>query len=361
MNVFDKLKNNKYWLINYALCQFLIHIVYFTTFVSNIEGQYELAKQLKNNNLTNQIYWNESPVFFILFRFIGIETFNSYLLFIYLISQILILCICLKMNFFSNYSILFFLSGWVLTTSWWMGYPDLVSVLITVLIYKNKYYNKDKHLILIFVYSAFLAFNHYAIGFFVVINLILLNRKNQKSYALTLLSGLIFGYSLLQIYLNLINFNGESRLIFLTRSGLLGDMISQNSSNFIEIILSSFLGVLIFYFYISIYETSETNLRSIFSTIVTLAACSISLDASRTFSIICIPIILDTIYRLKKRDFFMEPLRNLYILFSLISVLVFKNFYVWEGTIYNQSPFRDYDFFYSQIVFYINTYLKPLL
>ena len=353
------LKNN--WFLNYLYAQLLIHLIFITTFTSNISGQYELAIQIKNNNLSNQIYWNESPVFFLISNLLNIENLNQYLIFIYVTTQLIILMIAINLKFLENYSYLFFISGWLLTISWWMGYSDIFSVLLTLLIYKNRYAEAAKDKFLIFLFCVLLAFNHYAIALFVIINLNLLFRKKPKDFIYLTSSGFVLGYLILKLYLSLIGFNGETRINFLTRPGILEEIISNNSGRLLEIILSGFLGIFIYFIFILYYEDSKKTNIYLITLLISLLASSLSLDASRTFSIIIIPLVLEIISYLKEKVFFNNKKKNIFILISLFSIFFSKNLHVWEGSIYRESPFIEYAYVYDGLIFFINNYLKPLI
>ena len=132
-----------------------------------------------------------------------------------------LLLIVLNVQYLGSYSTLFIFSGWLITCSWFLGYVDVLTVLIMVLISKNINKN-DPSFIKIGVYFLFLSLNHNAISFAVsIIYLILANKNIIVKLCSSIIASQLIGNLLIQYYLNLINFSGRGRLRFVFNDNII--------------------------------------------------------------------------------------------------------------------------------------------
>ena len=163
-------KINTNFLFNYLFIQVLVHIVYRVTFLDQVEEHFNISKNLFSETGSLTQFFIESPLLLILGNVLNIETLDRYLITTYLFAQIFILLICLELDFLGDYSSLFLISGWVVTISWFVGYVDILSVYILVLICKRILLNNvDKTLSFFNTYPQSLCnlivFDNYNLGF----------------------------------------------------------------------------------------------------------------------------------------------------------------------------------------------------
>ena len=121
-----------------------------------LDNELSIVSQIKNSNLTSQNFFIESPTFTLIALGLGIESLDVYKLLIYAITLTCLLLIVLNVQYLGSYSTLFIFSGWLITCSWFLGYVDVLTVLIMVLISKNINKN-DPSFIKIGVYFLFLS------------------------------------------------------------------------------------------------------------------------------------------------------------------------------------------------------------
>ena len=169
-------KNNT--LIDYLIAIFLSHIFYRITFIDSLDNELSIVGQIKNSALVSQNFFIESPTFTLIALGLGIESLDVYKLLIYAITLTCLLLIVLNVQYLGSYSTLFIFSGWLITCSWFLGYVDVLTVLIMVLIQKTSI--KMTSFIKISLYFLFLSLNHNAISFAVSIIYLILANKNIR-------------------------------------------------------------------------------------------------------------------------------------------------------------------------------------
>ena len=90
---------------------FLSHIFYRITFIQRINSEFELIEQISLRNVKSTDFFVESPIFALLGYFLKIDSFDTYLLFTYMISMILLFLIVINLSFLKAYSTFFIMSG----------------------------------------------------------------------------------------------------------------------------------------------------------------------------------------------------------------------------------------------------------
>ena len=109
---------------------------------------------------------------------LGIDNLDIYKILIYLITLGSLFLIVLNVQYLESYSTLFIFSGWLITSSWFLGYVDIVSVLLMVLISKNIVQDNISFLRL-GVYFLLLCLNHNAISVGVSIIYLIFTKKRM--------------------------------------------------------------------------------------------------------------------------------------------------------------------------------------
>jgi hypothetical protein len=345
-------------LFNFLLIQVLINLVYSPTFKNDIKNDFNINLELINGNLTSTNFSIDSPTFYLIPSYLKIQNFDNYLLFIYLITQLLIYFICVNIDFLGDISSIFLFTGWVVTISWFMGYPDVVSIFLLTYITKRLIQNSVNYDLIIWL--TLLVINHYALAIFLLLNFIILSKKGStfkiSAYSL---GSFIAGRQIVELYLNNINFNGRNRLRFIFNDGILDSAVKLLSSNLFAVILSGFLGVLVLFFIYSFYDNFENNRKIYFSIIISLIGTGLSLDTSRIFSILVIPVIIVMLSRFNK----LVPIENkfkniLYFSICIFSLLIGEN-HVY-GEVYNISPNPTDPSIYNLISKTVNSLMKNI-
>lgn len=331
----NKLINQRI-VFNFLLIQVLMNLVYKVTFKTGILNDFEIVQQIINNNLSAKNFSIDAPIYYLIPSMLKISSFDNYLLFLYLSSQIFIYLICVNLDYLGNISSIIFFSGWVVTISWFIGYPDVISIFLITLIMK-KILN-DQITITTLLFLIFLIFNHYALAIFISLIFILLAENHQKKpLIIYTILGFLIGRSFVQLFLTNINFQGRSRLRFIFNDGVLENAVSLTSNNFIYLIISGSLGLTILFLVFSYFEKFTINRNIYMSYFVALIGTSLSLDTSRIFSILIVPILIFILFRFDKVIKFEQKFKNLsYFLIAIFSVSIGEN-HVY-GNIYYDSP-----------------------
>ena len=342
--------------INLLIVFFLSHIFYKISFIDRIFDEFLLISQLNLGNIESSQFFVESPIFTMLGFILKINDFDVYLLFVYIISILFLLIIVLNIKFLGKYSSLFLLSGWLVTTSWFMGHVDILSVLLIVLITKNQQENEENKIGLLILYLL-LTINHNALAFVCFfIFLVLIKNSKKISFAIYSFIGQVIGNALISFYLNIFNFSGRGRLRFVFNENVILDSVNFVSNNIIALLWSGFLGFSFIIFLFSSTSSWTVN-RNIFSSlIIALFFTSIALDTSRIFSLSVIPITLFTIKALKESEFIEKNLPYIYIL-SFLSTLAIGPYHIY-GNVHKISPHQTIESFYNFIPRIVNSLMS---
>ena len=346
-------KLNTNFLFNYLFIQVLVHIVYRVTFLDQVEEHFNISKNLFSETGSLTQFFIESPLLLILGNVLNIETLDRYLIITYLFAQIFILLICLELDFLGDYSSLFLISGWVVTISWFVGYVDILSVYILVLICKRILLNNvDKILFFLFL---ILTLNHYAISLFSIITIwVLYIHKNQKNYFMFSIAPFIFGFFIMNRFLNYIDFSGRSRIRFIFNDGILQSSVNFISNNFLEYLWSGFLGLIILFLYLLFIKPWKQSRQYLISLLIMIAATSLGLDTSRIFSILLVPLSIKVIYDFKNNETIQSINSKVLIFISTISTLFFQERYVY-GKVNLESPNTQSKDFYELVPQIVNS------
>tara|TARA_B100000941_G_scaffold60529_3_gene39841 strand:- start:28236 stop:29309 length:1074 start_codon:yes stop_codon:yes gene_type:complete len=346
-------KLNTNFLFNYLFIQVLVHIVYRVTFLDQVEEHFNISKNLFSETGSLTQFFIESPLLLILGNVLNIETLDRYLIITYLFAQIFILLICLELDFLGDYSSLFLISGWVVTISWFVGYVDILSVYILVLICKRMLLNNvDKTLFFLFL---ILTLNHYAISLFSIITIwVLYIHKNQKNYFMFSIAPFIFGFFIMNRFLNYINFSGRSRIRFIFNDGVLQSSVNFISNNFLEYLWSGFLGLIFLFLYLLFIKPWKQSRQYLISLLIMITATSLGLDTSRIFSILLVPLSIKVIYDFKNNETIQTINSKVLIFISTISTLFFQERYVY-GKVNLESPNTQSKDFYELVPQIVNS------
>lgn len=335
---------------------FLSHIYYKITYVTWLEDDFNLIRQIRENNLTSTSFSVESPAYTLLGLFLKIDNIDNYKLLIYLITLFGFLLIIINTQFLGGYSTLFLFGGWLITCSWYLGYVDIISVLLITIISRNIIEN-NLHVVKNIIYVALLTINHSAIAFAVIIILCLLaNRKSLIKFIWSSTLALVIGNIILQIYLNYIGFSGRGRFRFIFNDNIIENSVIYLGNNLPIVLWSGFLGVSFSFLLLSnILQWFEIQ-KIIIAIMVALFFTSISLDTSRIFSLLVVPILLTTLNSIQK-----EPsLKSRQSLVYTISILLFfiigiKHFL---GEVWTFSPWVNNETFYDLITRSVNSLMR---
>lgn len=345
-------------IFNFVILQVLQNLVYGLTYKSYINNDFDITVQIIEKNLVSNNFSIDSPTFYFVPSLLKITNQDIYLLFIYIFSQIIIYLICVHIDFLGNISSLFLFSGWVVTISWFMGYPDVVSILLIILIMKN-ILNKEISLST-FVWILLLVINHYALAtFLLVVFLILVPNDLKIKFTILSISGFAVGRFFVQIYLNYIEFSGRTRLRFIFNDGVLENAVTLASNNLLHLIVSGTLGLTLLFFVFSYYEKFYYNRNLYIAYLTALIGTALSLDSSRIFSILVLPIVIFMLFRFQdivKLDVKTQNL--LYFVIANISIFMGEN-HVY-GSIYFVSPNPVEPSVYDLITNLVNNLMKNI-
>ncbi len=341
--------------LNLFISQLLIHVVYKLTYIDFIENHLKISKNLFDRNFEKNQFFIESPFYILLSNILKIINIDVFLIFIYLITQIFLLLILINIDFLGNYSTIFLFSGWLVTISWFMGYVDIISVFLTVIISKQVFQDNEQIDFKLIFYFTLLCVNHYGIAIFIFINILLLSskKKNKELFKYSLI-GLTVGYFLINFYLNFINFSGRSRIRFIFNDGVLKNSIDFVSNNFLELLWSGLLGTIFILLYFVFTSERQQIIKYLSVVIASVFATSLGLDTSRIFSIIILPLVIKMII-----DFKNKRITNTIFERTLILLVVGVTFLFQEQYIYGKvnliSPNKISPNFYDLITKIVNS------
>jgi hypothetical protein len=338
-------KNNT--VVDFLIAIFLSHIYFRITFIETLGGEFSLVNQIKNSNVTSQSFFVESPTFTLLALGLGIDNLDIYKLLIYLTTLVSLFLIVLNVQYLESYSTLFILSGWLITSSWFLGYVDIISVVLMVLISKN--IAQDNISVLrTGVYFLLLCLNHNAISIGVsIIYLIFTKKRMVLKVGLVVLFSQLIGNLLIQLYLNSINFAGRGRLRFVFNDNVIENATSFVGKNILVVLWSGFFGILVI-----MVLTSNTLIWSevkkiLITVLIALFFTSIALDTSRVFSLLVVPISMHVLNIYKKDVNFNHKLSFTYTITVLLIFII--GVYYFHGSIHNSSPMNEAETFYDFI------------
>ena len=349
-------KNNT--VVDFLIAIFLSHIYYRITFIENLGVEFSLVNQIKNSNVTSQSFFVESPTFTLLALGLGIDNLDIYKLLIYFITLSSLFLIVLNAQYLESYSTLFILSGWLITSSWFLGYVDIVSVLLMVLISKNIAQDNISFL-RTGVYFLLLCLNHNAISVGVsIIYLIFTKKRMMLKIGSVVLASQLIGNILIQYYLNTISFAGRGRLRFVFNDNVIENATSFVGNNILVVLWSGFFGTLVIMVLISnVLAWSEVKII-IITLLIALFFTSIALDTSRVFSLLVVPISLHVLNLYKKEVSFKNKLAITYTI--TISLVVIIGVYYFHGSILTSSPMNEPETFYDFVPRIINSVMSNI-
>ena len=178
-------------LLPYIYTSILYFVIYIPSIVKPL-NKLEITNQFSQLNVTYTDFHINSPTFYILgFIYKFGEKINFFTVLLILVNFIFIILITKSIEFLKIYQYVFLASGWLLTSSWWIGYVDSILVLCTIIIFKQTN-TKNKNSILLFLTVFTLSFSHYVLAFFIILILIILQTFNLKDL-ISLTAGYVAG------------------------------------------------------------------------------------------------------------------------------------------------------------------------
>ncbi len=344
----------------FLISQILIHIIFGTTFTNTILHEFEISQEIRNLEMPYSSYNVDTPIFHLLGSIFNINDFRFFAVLVFLVTNFAIYLICYHISFLKNNSTVFLFSGWLVTVSWFMGYVDVFTVLISILIFKNIFLKLN--LFKITVFSILLTFNHYGVALFLLLifSILSFNTENRR-IGINLFLGFVFGRVILQIYLNFINYNGRSRFRFLFNDNVLDQVFYLSSSNSMDLFISGFLGVIIYLTIFIYFANNEIKLKIILSLCIAFIGGSFALDTSRVFSMLTVPIIVFVLNYFKDSvKIENEKLSNFLPFVAFIFILVMDERHLF-GSIYMESPnYENTISIYSIITEFMNNIMKNI-
>ena len=349
-------KNNT--VVDFLIAIYLSHIYYRITFIETLGREFSLVNQIKNSNVTSQSFFVESPTFTLLALGLGIDNLDIYKLLIYLITLGTLFLIVFNVQYLESYSTLFILSGWLITSSWFLGYVDILSVLLMVLISKNIAQDNITFL-RTGVYFLLLCLNHNAISIGVsIIYLIFTKKRKILKISSVILASQLIGNILIQYYLNTIKFGGRGRLRFVFNDNVIENATNFVGNNILVVLWSGFFGALVIMFLISnVVVWSEVKIILI-ALLIALFFTSIALDTSRVFSLLVVPISLHVLNLYKNDVSFKHKLAITYTITT--SLIVIIGVYYFHGSILTSSPMNELETFYDYVPRIINSVMSNI-
>tara|TARA_A100001011_G_scaffold16820_1_gene17521 strand:+ start:6279 stop:7364 length:1086 start_codon:yes stop_codon:yes gene_type:complete len=359
MNI-QKIKDNFYqFVLNFLTATFLSHAFFKLSFNDWIYTEFNIYLKIENTLLDHYPFYLESPLFFILKKILFIENIDVYLLVVYLFFNFCIILICLNINFLGSYGPLFFFSGWLVTCSWFLGYVDIFSTLLLVII--TKWIILDTRGILVWsILFTLLAFNHFGIFIFSIFSFLVLIKKSMRRKFLysTIIGGLLASI-LKNVYLNYIGFAGRGRFRILFDQNIIDESTGFVSDYLPSLIWSGFLGCILILLLIIFDNEYKFSQKFVVTTFISLIGTGIVLDSSRIFSVLLVPTIIFLIFELKRYKFNKIYTERLLILSVILSTFIFQERHVF-GYVRNISPNLDNESVYNFLARIINSLMKDI-
>lgn len=349
------MKNSFYLkFLPYTYSSLLYFIIYTPSIVKPL-NKLSITNQFSQLNISSLDFHINSPTYYLLgiiYEFGGrVNTFNVVLI---LINFIFIILITKSIEFLNNYQYLFLASGWLLTSSWWVGYVDSILVLCTILLFKQTI-KENTNRVTLFLTVLLLSFSHYVLAFFIILILIILQTLNLKS-SVPLIVGYLTGIIINKLLLNFLNFDGVSRMSFLFNpdSNVLERSVESISSNFLLVIFSSFMGM---FFLFLIHSFNLQNLSIFTSLAIAIIVTSLSLDTTRTMSILVVPILLKLLSGISQETLTKKintKLQYMSLYIGVLTPFIFPNYHIWDNVVYTVSPFSEDSSFFTSLIIIIN-------
>jgi hypothetical protein len=357
MNYIQNLFKKNFYL-DLMVVIFLSHIYYRITFIDNIEVEFDLIKQIKENNVTSTNFFVESPTYTLIGLFLDIENLDIYKSLIYVITLICFLLIIINIQYLNRYSTIFLFGGWLVTCSWFFGYVDIISVTLMTIICRNILQDNIGRFNML-IYFILLSINHNAISLAVSLIFLILVKRNQITrLSVTVVLSQIIGNSIIQFYLNYIGFSGRGRVRFIFNDNVIEDATSFVGENILIVLWSGFLGISFLILLTSNNLSWDRSKKIIVSTLIALFFTSIALDTSRIFSLLIVPIIIFTLHMYKEDVHLKNKLSLVY------TVSIFLHFFIgikyFYGEVLDESPMQNIETFYDFIPRVVNSLMSNI-
>ncbi len=347
-------------LLPYIYSSLLYFIIYTPTVVYPY-NKLEITNQFSQLKVSSLDFHINSPTFYLLGFVIDFgKQFNAYVVTLIIINFMIIILITRLTDFLNNYQYLFLASGWLLTSSWWIGYVDSILVLSTILIFKQ--FNEEKKNDTVLISSIFLlSFSHYVLAFFIILIFIIIFELKRLNL-FKILSGYLLGLICNKLLLGYLGYQGVSRARYFINPELnfLARSVESISNNFNIVIFSSLFGMfLLFIIYLFIFQ----DIKIIVSFSIAIAVTSLNPDTTRIMSILIVPILLKLLADIsdnRLEEKINERFLSYLLSFSILTPLIFSNFHVWDNVVYTNSPFVEESNFFQSLIILVNKFFGIL-
>ncbi len=345
-------------LLPYIYTSILYFVIYIPSIIKPL-NKLEITNQFSQLNVTSTDFHINSPTLYILgFIYKFGEKIDFFTVLLILVNFIFIILITKSIEFLKIYQYVFLASGWLLTSSWWIGYVDSILVLCTIIIFKQTN-TKNKNSILLFLTVFTLSFSHYVLAFFIILILIILQTFNLKDL-ISLIAGYVAGIIVNKILLNYLSYDGVSRISYLfnQNNNVLERSVKSISDNLTFVIFSSLMGMFfLFLIYLFIFQ----NVNIFISLAIVISVTSLSLDTTRTMSILIVPILIKLLDEVsngvltKKIEI---KYQYFFIFIGILTPFIFPNYHVWDNVVHTVSPFREETNFFKSLIIIINNLIS---
>jgi len=346
----------------FFLSQILANIVYGYTFVQNIVLKHNVISDIINDGAVNSRDFSiDSPLNYIIPAYLGIKNTEIFLLFLFFITNIFLFLICYKISDLGKHSYLFLFGGWLVPSVWFIGYGDMLTVALTLFFIHEVIKNKQKNNLKIFTFSLLLVLNHSALALGLLLSIFFLTENERKIKFLKIVLPTYFiGYFVSHQLKSNVGFDGRGRFRFLLNDGVASNSLEIITKDFINIIYSGFLGFIILFIVTAIFSDSPIMKKAYIPILISIAFTSISLDTSRIFSLLLVPVLYVSMNEYDKLNFKNYWTQNI-ISFGVIATnLIIGTQHVY-GYVREKSPFTEEPNIYDLIIKYINSLFSGVL
>tara|TARA_B110000003_G_C16622676_1_gene523749 strand:+ start:219 stop:1295 length:1077 start_codon:yes stop_codon:yes gene_type:complete len=346
----------------FFLSQILANIVYGYTFVQNIVLKHSVINDIINDGTVNSKDFSiDSPLNYLIPAYLGIKNNEIFLLFLFFITNIFLFLICYKIAELGKHSYLFLFGGWLVPSVWFIGYGDMLTVALTLFFIHEVIKNDQKSKIKIFIFSLLLVVNHSALALGLLLSIFFLTKNERKfQFIKIVLPTYFIGYFINQQLKSNVGFDGRGRFRFLLNEGVVSNSLEIITKEFINIIYSGFLGFIILFIVTAIFSDSSMMKKTYIPILISIAFTSISLDTSRIFSVLLVPVLYVSMNEYDKLNFKNYWTQNI-IPFGVIATnLIIGTQHVY-GYVREKSPFTEEPNVYDLIIKYMDSILSGVL
>ena len=346
---------------NFLLAQVITNGVYGFTFVQNISGRHNIILQIINGSLNSNDFSLDSPLNYLIPAYFGLQNLDYYLLFTFIMTQISLFIICVLISALGKNSYLFFFAGWLVPATWYLGYADMLTVALTLLILHELVNNRGRNLYKIIFFCLLLTINHSALALGLLLIIFFLNEDGYKlNYLKITFPTYVLGFLINQQLKSFIGFSGRGRFRFLLNDGVITDSLDIITTNFLDVFYSGFLGLIVIFIITTLLNKSLAYNKIYVPILISIIFSCIALDTSRIFSILLVPTIFLIIKEYENINF-KNTLSSTAVLISVVGVNLIVGVRHVYGFSRNKSPFIDEPNIYELIIKFLNSIFANIL